>query len=331
MRRRRRCGRLLGLAGGISLLAALVPALAPATAPGAASRATGQVSCHAAADPYRLPEGALARCGVRYYPLLRTYRPRGGGTAYVYRIGDTLTRYYARSTQDVTPGPFIATVPASVAAPIRRGSWGGYHTYSLHNRYHSVGALWTEPHFRPSHCNSAADAFWVGLGGVGQSETLVQDGTMFGAPGIGPHQAFYEIVSNTPGGSIPATPVRGLYATPGQGFTASVSVVRSTRFATEYRFRMHNLHTGRSADFTQTVPGGWPGKHADVEAEWLFRTGSDMGNFGTVHFADAETDGKAFGSLPRVEDEIFDRHVLAETSELSGKTNFTVTAHRCGP
>jgi hypothetical protein len=216
------------------LLAALLPALAPAISSSASTREPARVSCAAGMDPYNLREGALAPCGVKYYPLLRTHPLPDGGTAYVYPSPGALTTYYVpragfnpylaspavRSAYDipsmptsgpgrqqwitlsrhpgyVTPGPFIVSAPAAPELSIKKGNWGGYNTYSTHNRYTSVGALWTEPHFLPSKCGNGASAFWVGLGGVG-GEPLAQDGTIFGLPGFHLHQAFYEILRSRP-------------------------------------------------------------------------------------------------------------------------------------
>jgi hypothetical protein len=354
-------GRPLGLAGVLLLIAALLAALAPAISSSAATREPGPASCAAGIDPYRLPEGALAHCGVTYYPLLRTYPLPDGGTAYAYRAQGALITYYVpragfnpylaspavRSAYDipsmpaagpgrqrwilmsrhpwyVTPGPFIVSAPAAPTLNKTSGNYAGYVTFSKHQRYSTVGSLWTEPHFLPSVCKAVNSAFWVGLGGIFKNEDLAQDGTTFGLPGFGLHQAFWEILPAKP------MPVRGLYATPGQGFDAETEHVRSTKFATEYRFRMANLAVhGKSANFTETVSGGWSGKHADVIVEWPFTTGLAFANFGHINFFSAGVNGKELGSLPHYAENMVDGHPLATTSRLTGGSNFTVTHNHC--
>jgi hypothetical protein len=141
------------------LLAILLPAFAPAISSSASTREPVRVSCAAGMDPYSLPEGALAPCGVKYYPLLRTHPLPDGGTAYVYPSPGGLTTYYVpragfnpylaspavRSAYDipsmptsgpgrqqwitlsrhpgyVTPGPFIVSAPAAPELSIKKGN-----------------------------------------------------------------------------------------------------------------------------------------------------------------------------------------------------------------
>jgi hypothetical protein len=146
------------------IIAVFLYAIAPAASSSAVSGTLDRASCAVAVDPYSLPEGALARCGVGYYPL-RTYPLPAGGTAYVYRVEGALTTYYVprarfnpylaspavRSAYDiqdkpasgsglrqwtllsqhpdfVTPPPFIASAPASTilgSIAISKGNWGG--------------------------------------------------------------------------------------------------------------------------------------------------------------------------------------------------------------
>jgi hypothetical protein len=121
-----------------------------------------------------------------------------------------------------------------------------------------------------------------------------------------------------------------LRATPGKGFTAETEHVRSTKFATEYRFIMDNLSLANGKlNFTRTVAGGWSGKHADVIAEWPFASHLDLANFGTIHFDSASVNGKKLGSFPHVENEIADNQIMAVTSSLKAQSNFAVTEHRC--
>lgn len=104
--------------------------------------------------------------------------------------------------------------------------------------YQNVYATWDEPHYDSTPCsNPVADGNWVGLGGW-NTTTLAQDGTAVGVEnaGIGNHQAWYELIVNNSG---PAVPIKGLYATDGQQFTAETDRIQGG-----YDFFLKNDYTG---------------------------------------------------------------------------------------
>jgi hypothetical protein len=171
----------------------------------------------------------------------------------------------------------------------------------------------------PSVCKHVAVAFWTGLGGV-RSRDLAQDGTTFGLPGFGPHQAFSEVLPT----QTEAVP-QPLTATVGKEFTSYLQKITSKKF----RFIMENLHTGKQLNYTVSAKG-WSGTHADVVAEWPYLSGKDLANFQKITFIDASVNGAhRLGTFPFIADEIYVKRLMAGASKLKDKSQFSVTVHHC--
>jgi len=169
------------------------------------------------------------------------------------------------------------------------GNWSGYvagvSSTASATRFKSVSGSWIAP---TATCTSsvggaspgAYSAFWVGLGGAGQTEALEQAGTEANcsASGQASYYAWYELV--------PAAPVRiDLAVHPGDHISTRVTVE-----GTAVDVSVSNHTTGRSFSKQLTM------SNPDVSsAEWIAEAPSScdgsgsctplpLTNFGTVNF-----------------------------------------------
>jgi hypothetical protein len=317
------------LAGALTL--ALAAVLAATLSPAPPARATAVATralCGAGVDPYRYPYGALAACGDRYYPVQRAYPLPDGGTAYVYATPGGATTFYvpragvnpflasapiraayglpappasgqaralwdraASRAQFVDPGKFIVAVPVPAVGKIttQKNNWGGYNTTG--KDVTDVNAVWTEPKIVKS-CPGSAEAVWDGLGY--KKTYLAQAGTGYGIKGIGKHQALWYIVQpDTPNDGYPY-PVKGLYGTPGQGF--SVQITKPSPHSASFQFLMENLKTGKVASFSKSEEQDLRPTYAAAVVEWPFTIVNTVSNFGSVNFSDVEANQRGFGA-----------------------------------
>lgn len=192
----------------------------------------------------------------------------------------------------------LGAVPAtSAAADVPQASsenWSGYvvggSSGSSGTQYKTVSGSWVAP---TAKCTSGSgySAFWVGLGGAGQTEALEQDGTEANcsADGTASYYAWYELV--------PSAPVKVSMAVhPGDHITSRVTVS-----GTGVTVSMANQTTGGS--FTKTLQMSNPDTSS---AEWIAEAPSScqqslssctplpLTDFGTVTFTNASaatTDG----------------------------------------
>jgi Peptidase A4 family len=99
----------------------------------------------------------------------------------------------------------VAVPAASAATDVQQASsenWAGYvvgGSGSSNQQFRSVSGSWVQP---TANCTSGQgnSAFWIGLGGSGQSESLEQDGTEAdcSANGTPSYFAWYEMVPKAP-------------------------------------------------------------------------------------------------------------------------------------
>ena len=163
---------------------------------------------------------------------------------------------------------------SAVSADIQQASsenWSGYvaGSSSSPTAFKSVAASWVAPTAR---CTSAAgsgatySAFWVGLGGAGQTEALEQAGTETNcsASGRASYYAWYELV--------PAAPVRiSLAVHPGDRISTRVTVE-----ATTVDVSVSNQTTGQSFSKQLTM------SNPDVSsAEWIAEAPSSCDGSGS--------------------------------------------------
>ncbi len=192
----------------------------------------------------------------------------------------------------------LGAVPAtSAAADVPQAAsenWSGYvvggSSGSSGTQYKTVSGSWVQPAAKCTS-GSAYSAFWVGLGGAGQTEALEQDGTEANcaADGTASYYAWYELV--------PSAPVRVSMAVhPGDRITSRVTVN-----GTDVTVSMANQTTGGS--FTKNLQMSNPDTSS---AEWIAEAPSScqqglssctplpLTDFGTVTFTNASattTDG----------------------------------------
>jgi hypothetical protein len=187
---------------------------------------------------------------------------------------------------------------ASAASDVAQASsqnWAGYVVggSATTRRFAGVSGSWTQP---TANCATGANryaAFWIGLGGSGQSQALEQAGTEADCSSSGQPRyfAWYELV--------PKAPVHlALAVAAGDRITSTVSVSGSS-----VRIQLSDLTTGQSVDRTLTMAS------PDVtSAEWIAEAPSacdasvssctplPLTDFGTVAFTGARavtTDGHA--------------------------------------
>jgi hypothetical protein len=196
----------------------------------------------------------------------------------------------------------LAAVPAASAATTdvqqaTSANWSGYvvGSSSGSQNFSSVSGSWVQPAAKCTASNSGQySAFWIGLGGSGQSQTeaLEQDGTEAdcSANGTPSYFAWYELV--------PAAPVKvDLAIHPGDRISSKVSVSGQ-----QVTMHLSNETTGQSYDKTLQMPN----QTDTSSAEWIAEAPSQCGqgasgctplpltDFGTVQFSDAtatSTDG----------------------------------------
>jgi hypothetical protein len=192
----------------------------------------------------------------------------------------------------------LGAVPAtSAAADVQQAAsanWSGYvvggSSGSSAPDYRSVSGSWVQPTAKCT-ADSSYSAFWVGLGGAGQTEALEQDGTEANcsADGTASYYAWYELV--------PSAPVKVSMAVhPGDHITSKVTVN-----GTNVTVSLNNQTTGGS--FTKTLQMSNPDTSS---AEWIAEAPSScqqglasctplpLTDFGTMTFTNASattTDG----------------------------------------
>src|ERR1700761_8040993 len=183
----------------------------------------------------------------------------------------------------------VAVPAASAATDVQQASsenWAGYvvgGSGSSNQQFKSVSGSWVQP---TAKCTSGQgySAFWIGLGGSGQSDSLEQDGTEAdcSANGAPSYFAWYEMV--------PKAPVKvNMAIHPGDHMSSRVSVSGSN-----VSFWLADETTG--ATYSHTFQMSNPDTSS---AEWIAEAPSQcsqglssctplsLADFGTVQFTNA--------------------------------------------
>ncbi len=183
----------------------------------------------------------------------------------------------------------VAVPAASAATDVQQASsenWAGYvvgGSGSSNESFKSVSGSWVQP---TATCTSGQSyaAFWIGLGGSGQSQSLEQDGTEAdcSASGTPTYFAWYEMV--------PQAPVRvNMAIHPGDHMSSRVTVN-----GTNVSFWLADQTTG--ATFSKTFQMSNPDTSS---AEWVAEAPSpcdqglssctplSLADFGTAQFSNA--------------------------------------------
>jgi hypothetical protein len=192
----------------------------------------------------------------------------------------------------------VSTASAAMAdvQQASSGNWSGYvagssSSSSSGTRFKSVAGSWVAPTANCTTTGSGYSAFWVGLGGAGQTQAMEQAGTQANcsADGQASYFAWYELV--------PAAPVSvDLAVSPGDHISTRVTVEGSS-----VDVSVSNQTTGQSFSKQLTM------SNPDVSsAEWIAEAPSScdgsassctplpLTDFGTVKFTSASattTDG----------------------------------------
>jgi hypothetical protein len=176
---------------------------------------------------YALP--TRQKLGSRWYAIVGHIRHFVRPAPYL--VGIPADRIATSAVTASTPSTFTCNPPTCAF------NWSGYVAYYGHS-YNYVAAGWYEPHFVSGSCSSTEFSQWVGIGGsvnAGRPGDLGQDGTAFGEPGIGPHQAWIETIVND--SNSPPIAIKKLFATVGEKFTASTQWVSASK---KYAYTMTN-------------------------------------------------------------------------------------------
>src|SRR5437016_2883091 len=173
----------------------------------------------------------------------------------------------------------LAASPAIAATTVPEATsenWAGYVANSSNgSSFSRVSGSWVEPSAN-TNAGDGYSAFWVGLGGSDQSQSLEQVGTQADVlNGQAVYYAWYELV--------PAAPVKSTLAIhPGDHISASVAVSGSNVIVS-----VSDQTTGSS--FTRTLQMSNPNT---ATAEWIAEAPSAVdgyGDFQTLPLADFGT------------------------------------------
>jgi len=326
------------------------------------ARATPGIVVCASFNPYTASSAALRSCGEVRYPRLGTLHLADGGVASIYNydglriemnvppLGLDLAKATAaeRTLYGLPPEPpardaashdqwqatirslhFVSSPPALYSDPAFRGSgtakllnWSGYYTGG--STFTSAFGEYVEPGAHTS-CSPNSVSYWAGLGGI-YSKDLAQNGTAQNEPGIGPDQAWWEI--------LPYAPVV-------IQFWASVGYVFEPETATydngkSFNFSWYNAHTDGFQELNVVVTGGYSGAltSADFITERPLVNGkfANLTNFGTASWQGVNlANGVPFGNYTNYNATMVNSAgvTLATASSLSSKESFSVTYHRC--
>lgn len=356
----------------VSLAAAALVSGITASASEAATSliATPPSDCNASFDPYSYTSGAVAACGYATHPLSSVQALPGGGSAYVYDEGTFTVKFYvppagfnpssATSSQldeygfpslpadlaeaarlqgelnnwkgTPVPPPFLASSNTQ-SDSVDFYNWSGYAITGDNGDFTQAETWYYEPEFYNSECSSTAETTWAGLGGYyGNNDSLGQDGTSHNVPGIGDHQAWWEVLGN-----LDMQPIN-FYATKNYEFDASTK-----RITDGYRFYMYNYQTQQTAAFDVTGSGVnyYSGDSAEAIAERpkINGTLSYLSNFETLQFLASRANNSGFENWsgsgtnpPRHGIHMYAKvsgNDLADPSNLGTDGAFTVTQNHC--
>lgn len=346
-----------------SLVAAVPLMIAAANTRSATAAATAPSDCNSSFDPYAYTQAAVSACGYQTFPLAAVNALPDGGSSYDYSVNGSTVRFfvppagfdpstatdaqldeygfperptdstaYARWQAEMSDWKGAAPAPPFLAESHARadttysGNWAGYAVTGGYTYTHAE-AWYIEPTFYSSRCTTNADVTWAGIGGYsGGNHSVGQDGTAHNVPGVGNHQAWWEIY---PYNFITAV---NLYGHRGYEFDAS------TRWlGNGYRFYMHDYYTGHTVAF-DAYHNVYDGSSAEAITERPTINGSlsNLSNFETMTFEASNANGNAIStydpnkSRHGVHMENFNNgDDLADPSGIGGGGYFTVTQHNC--
>jgi len=207
---------------------------------------------------------------------------------------------------------------ASTAAP--SSNWSGYFDWNGKGTFtHSTG-YFVEPSEHTPICEKQGSFVWAGIGGW-YNEHLGQDGTAQGATGIGNHQAWWEVLPESPEEGVKAI-MPELYGSPGHWFEADTQY----KGGNEYSFYVYNYANGKAGHAT-----GKGSPDANVNDFIVERPlGDSLFNFHSVAFQ-GFTNGKAFAQNKTERITLVNEkgEVNASPTSISSKYAFTDNYYTC--
>jgi peptidase A4-like protein len=345
----------------------MTPAAASAST---AHVAAGPADCNSSFDPYQYSQTAVDACGYTTFSRLSTAALTGGGSTVQYNVHGATVRTFvppagfrpetasdaqlaeygfpprpADSTSlaawqaemsrwrgSAPPPPFLAESNTSADTEYSP-NWAGYVIESLPQDitiFNHAEGWYVEPSLSSSRCSSNSVVTWAGLGGWNTSGGLAQNGSGINVPGLGAHQAWWEIV---PGYAI--VPVN-FHAHAGYLFDAS-----TRSLGTGYRFWFFDYYTDTSDAFdVSSTVSNTNSAEVVIERPKIGSSFSNLSNFGTLTVSESQANGNNFDSYSPNNNSLGWRHGihmvsgttgddLADPSSISSPGTFTVKQNNC--
>ncbi len=177
----------------------------------------------------------------------------------------------------------LASPPTAPSAGLS-GNWSGYIDWNGKGTSNHATGYFVEPSEHTPTCEKQGSYTWAGIGGWA-NEHLGQDGTAQDVTGIGNHQAWWEVLPESPEVGPKKFVMPEVFATPGHWFEADTEY----KGKEEYSFFVDNFANGKASHATAH---GSP--DANVNEFIIERpAGYSLFNFHSVAFQ-GYTNGKAF-------------------------------------
>lgn len=325
------------LSGSLALVLPTLLSLMPvlSSEAGLRSQSTSpKVNCQQSFDPYAVDKAVVIACGMKVFPRERVVALPDGGRESIYsldghklvfkippkgfdpvRASATQLAFYGLPPKPTTsteltewtqhvsnlqpvdpPGYQVMGLPRAAATS---ASWSGYRAYSSSpTAYYFAEGIWNEPQALSTPCPNNTALTWAGLGGWSTSR-LAQAGTGINTPGLGQHQAWWEVLPDKPN----LVAISGLYGRPGWGFAAFTSWHGGF-----YSMYLQDFYTNRYSSFDYYT-NTYDGTSADFIVERAQNNGVPLPltNFSYVTYRDAwvNSAGTGVGSFPNVEIEMW--------------------------
>lgn len=320
-------------------------------------------NCHASFDPYSYSRAAVTACGYKTFPLESVRQLPGGGASYNYRVNGWNVHFYVPPTgfrpttatnsqleeyglpprptsraalaswrkemgglnKPASPPPFLAETHAQ-ADTVYMYYWAGYAVTGSAGTFYHAEAWYKEPTFYSSSCSSTAAVTWAGIGDYyNDGSPIGQDGTGHNVPGLGNHQAWWEVY---PYNNI--TAIGFIYGHPGYKFDAS-----TYWFGSGYTFYVKDYYSGNYTAFREDI-NHYDGRSAEAIIERPSVNGShtDLSNFKTMYFTNTEANGKGLqnwtdGNRHGIHMQAANGDDLADPSTIGSDGAFSVSQHHC--
>ena len=339
--------------------------LVAATTTHSAAATVRAPNCRSSFDPYSYSQPTVSACGYKTFARTAVKPLPGGGFGYYYDMngatveflvppagfrpstatsaqlqeygiparpanpGD-LARWQAEvsRSQPSSPPPFLAETHAH-ADTVYTYNWAGYAVTGSAGTFTHAEAWYYEPEFGGSRCSTNSDVTWAGIGGYySGSSALGQIGTAHGVPGVGNHQAWWEVY---PYNNI--TPISLYGHIGGYLVDASAAWVGSGGF---YAFYIKDYYSGNYLAFREYI-NHFDGRSAEAITERPSINGSfsNLSNFGTLTVNSSQANGQGINNYSpngvRHGVHMIDTSGtdMADPSTIGSNGYFTVSQHSC--